>query len=239
MENLLTQKKDIKRQQALLATMQADEAAQRADALDQARERVLKNFERIQSGVGGSRGAGSSSKPEAPPSVAGMKRKIDVSGDTTSLDDLTSAAQDEALVQLEAEAVEARKARLPNFWLPSLTPNAAPTKLSVAEIKLESLCRVGKPVHPLTLKSLVKARFGKVGGGEAKMEGGLSNEQLCCMACAKGLTNNIKMSGAVSCTFRKSPLALTWVGSPPAVRPRPLQRLRRHAREALERLSDL
>jgi len=56
-------------------------------------------------------------------------------------------AEEEALRAIEREQAEARKAKLPDFWLPSLTPNAAPTK--EAAPKEKTICRAANPAHPL------------------------------------------------------------------------------------------
>lgn len=46
---------------------------------------------------------------------------------------------------------EARKAKLPDFWLPSLTPEARTTVLDYKDLKLQTLCNATSPAHPLTL----------------------------------------------------------------------------------------
>ena len=45
---------------------------------------------------------------------------------------------------------EARKAKLPDFWLPSLTPDA-PNLISLKDIKLQTMCRASDPAHTMLL----------------------------------------------------------------------------------------
>jgi hypothetical protein len=45
---------------------------------------------------------------------------------------------------------EARKAKLPDFWLPSLTP-VAPNLISLKDVKLQTMCRASDPVHTMLL----------------------------------------------------------------------------------------
>jgi hypothetical protein len=49
---------------------------------------------------------------------------------------------------------EARKAKLPDFWLPSLTPDA-PNLISLKDVKLQTMCRASEPVHPMLLVSFL------------------------------------------------------------------------------------
>ena len=55
-------------------------------------------------------------------------------------------------MQLEKEQAEALRAKLPDFWLPSLTPtytSQGPPR-SLKEIKLQTTCRGGNPSHKLS-----------------------------------------------------------------------------------------
>ena len=45
---------------------------------------------------------------------------------------------------------EARKSKLPDFWLPSLTPEAKASVLDYKDIKLQTLCHAVAPSHPLS-----------------------------------------------------------------------------------------
>ena len=60
-------------------------------------------------------------------------------------------AEEEALRAIEREHAEARKAKLPDFWLPSLTPDAGPSKEK--EQKEKTVCKVADPPHDLVYVS--------------------------------------------------------------------------------------
>ena len=78
-----------------------------------------------------------------------MKRKFEF--DTTEVERKTREAEEDALLQLEKEQAEALRAKLPDFWLPSLTPtytSKGPPR-SLTEIKLQTNCRGGDPSHKL------------------------------------------------------------------------------------------
>ena len=80
----------------------------------------------------------------------GKKRKFEF--DTTEVERLTHEAEEEALLQLEKEQAETLRAKLPDFWLPSLTPtytSKGPPR-SLTEIKLQTTCRGGNPSHKLS-----------------------------------------------------------------------------------------
>jgi nitric oxide synthase-interacting protein len=50
---------------------------------------------------------------------------------------------------------EALKAKLPDFWLPSLTPDAKAAVADIKDIKLQTMCHAGEPRHPLRYLSLL------------------------------------------------------------------------------------
>lgn len=65
---------------------------------------------------------------------------------------MTREAEENALLQLEKEQAESLRAKLPDFWLPSLTPtytSKGPPR-SLTEIKLQTNCRGGIPSHKLS-----------------------------------------------------------------------------------------
>lgn len=80
----------------------------------------------------------------------GTKRKFDFSEST--VDTLAREAEEAALRQIEREQAEALKHKLPDFWLPSLTPTYASSgpPASLADVKLQTTCRGGNPPHHLT-----------------------------------------------------------------------------------------
>ncbi|KAJ3500518.1 hypothetical protein NLJ89_g9757 [Agrocybe chaxingu] len=175
--DLLTQKKDIKRQKDRLEALKKEAEEERARAREAARERVLKEFERGQLGLAGgsvmsSRGGSESKTDES----RGTKRKTppgsDAASESTSkitpfsfssetVQKFAQEAEEAALKQIEREQAEALKHKLPDFWLPSLTPTYAssgdPQSLSDVDVgvkKLSTVCRGGVESHSIALKTV-------------------------------------------------------------------------------------
>ena len=141
MTSLLSQKKEIKRQQALLDKMKVEEEQERLLARQHARQRVLEDFERLQSGAGPSkRVAGPSGNASASSTAVlsnaatlpssshitaetqlpgegerGVKRKFEL--DAGAVSRLADEQEQKALDLIEREQAEKRRAKLPNFWL--------------------------------------------------------------------------------------------------------------------------
>lgn len=98
--------------------MRSTEADDLALARSAARARVLKEFEQTQSGItklGSGATAVTNSKEEG--DKRGVKRKFEL--DRDEIERLAKEGEDEALRKTEKELAEARKAKLPNFWLVS------------------------------------------------------------------------------------------------------------------------
>lgn len=121
-----------------------------------ARARVLLEFDAAQSGLGARTVAGkvlaSSKRPAEGDGAAGegegRKRKAAFDLDEGEIERLARAGEEEALERTRRELVEKKKAKLPNFWLPSLTPGV--DKVEMKEAKLQTLCQAASPAHPLT-----------------------------------------------------------------------------------------
>jgi len=79
----------------------------------------------------------------------GTKRKF--AFDSTATEKLAQEAEEAALRQIEREQAAALRSKLPDFWLPSLTPtytsNGPPS--SLAYVKVQTTCRGGNPPHPI------------------------------------------------------------------------------------------
>ncbi|KAF9810228.1 hypothetical protein IEO21_07070 [Rhodonia placenta] len=103
-----------------------------------------------------SRRALSQTNVRPPPRIL---RKFDFSEST--VDTLAREAEEAALRQIEREQAEALKHKLPDFWLPSLTPTYASSgpPASLADVKLQTTCRGGNPPHHLTRKTLIPVHF--------------------------------------------------------------------------------
>ncbi|KAL4253251.1 NOSIP family protein [Abortiporus biennis] len=223
--DLVTQLNDIKRQKVKLETLKREAEEERERAREAARERVLQDFERGQLGLAAgsitatTSGADSRDKEQS----RGLKRKF--SFDSTTAETLAREAEEAALRQLEREQAEALKHKLPDFWLPSLTPtyttSGPPTSLT--DVKLQTTCKGGSPSHALKRKDLIPVKFtvdtsssgpsnsgvstpATTAEGEGEKSKKLSDDQanFICPSCKKGLSNNIllflmKPCGHVTC----------------------------------------
>lgn len=199
--------------------LKTEEVFQREAARQAARQRVLEDFESTQShftsnaianiGSSSSKGSGAATaettstvKSDDTAKDRGLKRKFDL--DEDHIANLVSESEERAMVQLEKEQVEARKAKLPSFWLPSLTPDAAAsasTQLKKVQLKPTTLCHASDPPHPMTLKSLTPITFATTRSTlQDPTPTDTSNEDpLLCWVCRKVLSNASKCSAAKNC----------------------------------------
>ncbi|OBZ76639.1 Nitric oxide synthase-interacting protein [Grifola frondosa] len=156
--DLVTQLGDIKRQKVRLEALEREAKEEKERAQEAARERVLLEFERGQLGLSSSASTATTSGAESK-EARGTKRKFDF--DSSTVDVLAREAEEAALREIEREQAESLKHKLPDFWLPSLTPtytsSGPPTSLS--HVKLQTTCRGGNPPHPLTRKNLIPVNF--------------------------------------------------------------------------------
>lgn len=148
---VVSQKSMIKAHQATLTAHAETEAAQVQQARADARARVLRDFERgmtISIGEDARRSAngkaGAADDKDADGADRGTKRKFEL--DESAVERLAREAEDQAMRVIEAEQAEARRAKLPAFWLPTLTPEAQIGPLK--DVKLQTLCQVGEHPHP-------------------------------------------------------------------------------------------
>jgi len=201
--DLLGQKKDIKRQKDKLEAMKNEAEGEIVKAKEAARGRVLEDFEKGQlfanPAVGTTTSGADSHEPR------GTKRKFEF--DSSVVENLAQEAEEAALLQIEREQAEALKAKLPDFWLPSLTPtytSSGPPR-SLKDVKLQTTCRGGNPPHPIALKHLIPVRFSfhtssapsrsadstpAEGSSTEKKE---DRQDPICPSCKKELNNNVIM----------------------------------------------
>ncbi|GAA5888596.1 hypothetical protein JCM6882_009011 [Rhodosporidiobolus microsporus] len=194
LNSLLSQKKDIKRQNVLLERMRAESEAEMASQRAAARERVLREFETAQTSLGSKTTKGkvaATGAKDEHTGPRGTKRTFEL--DEDELERLTKEATDEALNRTAKEMAEARKAKLPNFWLPSLTPSSTPE--NVIDVKLQTLCHASKPPHPVSLKTLIEVKFAE----EPKDKTKAGDPVVTCPSCRKTITNNVKCYALKAC----------------------------------------
>ena len=167
----VSQKKDIQRQKTKLEALKREAEEEKARAKEAARERVLLDFEKGQLGMAVPSGATAASSSGVKSSgdadereydtpvpggfsilyrkARGTKRKFEF--DASTVETLTREAEEAALLEIEREQAEALKSKLPDFWLPSLTPtytSSGPPQ-SLLDVKLQTTCRGGNPPHPI------------------------------------------------------------------------------------------
>ncbi|KAJ8597699.1 hypothetical protein M405DRAFT_755445 [Rhizopogon salebrosus TDB-379] len=157
--DLLTQKKDIKRQKERLERLKKEAEEEKERAREAARERVLRDFEKGQLGLSANLSSVATPPGAEAKDSRSLKRKLDF--DFSTVEALTREAEEAALRQIEREQAESLRHKLPDFWLPSLTPTYTSNGLpsSLKDVKIRTTCRGGNPPHPITLKSLVPVKF--------------------------------------------------------------------------------
>ncbi|KAF9045581.1 hypothetical protein BJ165DRAFT_1415518 [Panaeolus papilionaceus] len=221
--DLLTQKKDIKRQKDRLASLKKEAEEERGRARQAARERVLEEFERGQLGLSGgvsSFSGKAKATAESDEPKTGSKRKFEFSADTVKA--LAAEAEEAAMKQIEKEQAAALKAKLPDFWLPSLTPTykanlSEPKTVDDLKVQSHTMCRGGVESHPIALKDLIPINFTMYTASSLPTASASSTPSTStdatskqaegepiCPSCKKRLSNNIllfcsKKCGHVTC----------------------------------------
>ncbi|EJD01934.1 uncharacterized protein FOMMEDRAFT_141151 [Fomitiporia mediterranea MF3/22] len=227
--DLLTQKKDIKRQKARLDALKKEAEEERTRVKAEARARVLQEFERGQLGLGlgiaagaaisvngtgkekskekeeGSKEAGKENgKHDESSEPRGTKRKASTLFDPVQIETLATEAEVAALERIKREQAEALKAKLPDFWLPSLTPTYSSGRGSVPkdlkEVKVVSSCRGGQEAHEISLKSLVPVTFTYPKELPPDVRNPADRHDAICPSCKKGFSNSTIMFLMTSCS---------------------------------------
>ncbi|KAJ7104309.1 hypothetical protein B0H15DRAFT_809424 [Mycena belliarum] len=200
--DLLSQKKDLKRQKDKAEQIRKEIEADVELAKAAARERVLQDFERGQLGLAST---ASSLVPASGSNTAGTKRPFSTAFEfsPSHVSDLVAQAEEAAARIISKEKAEAAKGVLPDFWLPSLTPTfggVAARDVQAAggksgQIKMGPVCRGGGDRHSFALKDLLPVKFTYhieskegVGARETKDTG-----EAVCPSCMKKLSNNVIM----------------------------------------------
>ncbi|KAG6860609.1 hypothetical protein C0995_009430 [Termitomyces sp. Mi166 len=221
----VTQKKDIQTQKKKLEALTQEVEEEKARAKEAARERVLRDFEKGQSGlsalpsVTGTKSSGAADVDERECTVflydsnsiqsltqaRGTKRKF--AFDSSAVENLAREAEEAALREIEREQAESLKNKLPDFWLPSLTPTYTSTgpPTSLKDVKLQTTCRGGNPSHPIALKHLVPVKFtyhdpnsgpprsSTSTPTESEEKARKEDAEPMCPSCKKRLSNSILM----------------------------------------------
>ncbi len=142
----------------------------------------------------------------------GLKRKF--SFDSSKVESLAQEAEEDALRQIEREQAEALRNKLPDFWLPSLTPtysSSGPPR-AITDVKLQTTCRGGSPAHPIAcvfllhrvsslliasrMKNLTPVKFiyySKTSSSGSETAGKDEESKPMCPSCKKILSNSMLM----------------------------------------------
>ncbi|KAI0258571.1 hypothetical protein BC834DRAFT_835293 [Gloeopeniophorella convolvens] len=201
--DLLTQKKDIKRQKERLDALKKEAEEEKARAKEAARERVLAEFEKGQLGLAAVSAVTTSGAEKQ--DGRGTKRKF--AFDSTAAEKMAQEAEEDALRQIEREQAAALRSKLPDFWLPSLTPTytSSGPPSSIKDFKIQTTCRGGNPPHPVALKNLVPVNFTlqtpssrpqstdvtPVEGVTLKQKD--EDQDAMCPSCKKDLSNSVRL----------------------------------------------
>ncbi|KIM33264.1 hypothetical protein M408DRAFT_151881 [Serendipita vermifera MAFF 305830] len=183
MKDLLGQRDALARKKQEIEALRKEEELAKEQVRIKARELVL-------SGKGGSlfgkRKEREDSKAEEATS-SNKKRKFEFDPETAKK--LAQEAEDEAVRQLEFEQNEARKAKLPAFWLPSLTPDSQVGLLPLKDIKMQTMCHASDPAHVLLMKHLIPVKFTPMPNESSSS----NKEESMCPSCQKQLSNTTNM----------------------------------------------
>ncbi|KAG6852883.1 hypothetical protein C0991_008396 [Blastosporella zonata] len=147
--DLLSQKKDIQTQKKKLEALTQEAEEEKARAKEAARERVLRDFEKGQLGLSAAPSAAGTKSGGDADEPRGTKRKF--AFDSSTVETLAREAEEAALRQIEREQADALRNKLPDFWLPSLTPtySSSGPPTSLKDVKVQTTCRGGNPPHPI------------------------------------------------------------------------------------------
>ncbi|KAF8515242.1 hypothetical protein BU17DRAFT_51919 [Hysterangium stoloniferum] len=214
--DLLTQKKDIKRQKERIEALRVEEEEDKERAKEAARQRVLRDFENGQLGLSTTRPMDSGKTGSSANQEEGKtKRKFDFDQDKVEI--MAREAEEAALRQIEREQAESRKSKLPDFWLPSLTPTAMAGKLK--DVKISTTCKAARPPHllsyvdfthiikskcdlpyQLSLKDLIPVTFASSDDGKTSSNSSSDESTKVCPSCRKTLSNNILLNLMKPCS---------------------------------------
>ncbi|WVQ80533.1 hypothetical protein IAT38_002638 [Cryptococcus sp. DSM 104549] len=180
--NLISQKAEIAAKEREIASWEEREKREGEERRKEARERVVRDFEKgMALGGGGGRGvARERSELASDDSKVGSKFQLEAG----AVERLAAEAEERAMGLLRAEQAEARKAKLAAFWLPSMTPEAkagAPGAGAGKDVKLQTLCHMGGTPHPLSRKTLLPVILTYPPASTSKP---------ICPSCSKELSNS-------------------------------------------------
>jgi nitric oxide synthase-interacting protein len=197
LSNILAQKKEIKRLEKTREREEADTQDMNAKNEEEAKQRAVEEFERVQMGLEAKVGAGRNIVGRENGKVVieedlqggkrGEKRKFELDED-----ELLRIARDERTKARKAiDEEKASKATLPSFWVPSITPSSN-TKNTLHDIKKKQksspVCPASQENQPhnYSLHTLITVSF-----TEDEISGTKTKQRIC-PSCKKALSNSSK-----------------------------------------------
>ncbi|KAJ3034214.1 hypothetical protein HDV00_005261 [Rhizophlyctis rosea] len=194
-ENILAQKKDIARQQKLAGAQQTEADKAQAAEEEARRQAEIEQFERtqMQFGSAGARRVAEVRRGQSRMSASAVSRKnmtlitgvgdeVKGSSPQREMGDGSPATSRDTASPVLIKKEDGSKGALPSFWVPSLTPAAAPDVIK--KPKTETMCTASETQHPVTIRKLIPVKF-----TEAK---GTKGEYVC-PSCMKAFTNGSKI----------------------------------------------
>lgn len=222
--SLLDQKREMLNVQASLDRLEREFEQERHKARERALKHVQSNFERIDSGVSRLE----KSKDHSQRRSRSPERRNDNSMRnrsrsplaSNSLSDLPARIAEQAekrlneiMKELAEEQIQAKRDKIPAYWLPSLTPSAETSKEELVKRTEEALrkgldtkCYISDKLgHEVNNKSLINVHFVTGSGGKAGSDNRSKREEKICPSCKKTLNNVnrlfvIKRCGHVHCS---------------------------------------
>ncbi|KAI9330960.1 hypothetical protein BDR26DRAFT_938617 [Obelidium mucronatum] len=210
-ENILTQKKEFSRMQALYATQQELMQKEIESRQELLRLAEVERFEKTQVSVLGLSGT-TAKKVETRVIDGKVFKGIKTAEGTIFVPDMTAldpADKDKVFENMKELDKAGKKASLPSFWVPSLTPEATPTIIEALPSKLDLKCTACVPPHTISsFKKLVKINF-TAQKGTAKEKDAIQESSSIssnnadggkvCPSCVKTLTNGSKIMIVKEC----------------------------------------
>lgn len=183
-EFLLTKKQQIKKQNELYKKQQQEQADESADKGHAAKLKEIEEFAALENSV-----ITSKAKKRKTNDPVGYESYSTPSGDVFIVDKDTVHKHFEDAEKTDRQRSEAdrqeRKAMLPCYWIPSLTPNVGKTILSKPDKKVR-----GPYGHQLKLKMLKKVVWTPHKGNTKSKKG--NQDLFMCPICFKSFTNSSK-----------------------------------------------
>ncbi|KAG8832410.1 hypothetical protein FRC17_001391 [Serendipita sp. 399] len=193
-KDLLAQREALARKKIEIEALQKEEEQAREEVRQKARELILA---RGTQSLFGKRKERDDANDEI--SQPNKKRKFEF--DSEDAKRLAQEAEEEAIKRLEIEQNEARKAKLPAFWLPSLTPESQTRLPSLTNIKLQTMCNAADPPHPLLMKQLIPVSFSSIASNSSSTKSSSTpsekEQTSICPSCQKEFSNTSRLT----CTF--------------------------------------